>query len=135
MFSFKTFNFVINIACLHWATARTVNAKNDGIVLTDSNVKSALRKAMTMIKGSEPKNKPLTDKDKVIYLIADKISFLAEPVSDNNEDATFQEVSKSDWLLALRAVEDSLKLRKSGEGSRAYLEFVRNFIKSGGLFT
>jgi len=49
-----------------------------------------------------------------------------------NDSEGVSSVRKKDWILCLKATEDSLKTRKEMYGhSRGYLDFLKGFIEEG----
>ncbi len=96
-------------------------AQEKEIFLTDSNVKSSLSKAKGLAQKGELKSKAKKDKEMVVFDLAYSINDLRDRIYENTE------LKLSDWLLALRAVEDSIKLRMI-PGGRAYLDYLVQFI-------
>ena len=109
-------------------------AQKENILLTDSNVKSSILKAKNIAKKGKLKSSPKNRKEEIIFDLAYHIDELKTCLKETNgDDMNVEEnssLSLSDWLLALRAVEDSIKLRMT-PGGRAYLEFLEGFIKKG----
>ena len=108
-----------------------VAARKLEIELTDSNIKSCLNKVKILARGEEPKVEPRSERECFIVELAlaiDEIgSKLREaPVSRESPDLA-RSVNAADWLLAVEAVEDSLKNHTS-PGTRFYLDFLKDFI-------
>ena len=110
------------------------DAQKNGFRLTDSNIKSALNKARRVtperVGGRREAFETREDFiDELALSIAANRELLAE--ESNGEDGVERtEVSLADWVKAIAAVEDSLKLRRSTEpGSRDYLDYVQRFIR------
>ena len=100
-----------------------------GLTITDSNVKSSLRKAMASLKGRPTKSGPKKQKPKDRW-IAD----LAMDIREIGRVAATEGVSRQQFLSALQKIEDSNKTRTGKEGgSREYLDFIRRFLKDGDL--
>ena len=112
-------------------------AQEQGVRLTDSNIKSAMNKArrMTPEKVIAPVESLGTREDFVEEL-ARSIAANGKVLFEQAEGAEseMKEVSQADWVKVISAVETSLKLRHRDEpGSRDYLDFVRSFIEEGRL--
>ena len=109
-------------------------AQLENIQLTDSNVKSSILKARNIAKKGKLKSQPKNRKEEILFDLAYRIDELKTSLKatdfDNNKHEENSSLSLSDWLLALRAVEDSIKLRATS-GGRVYLEFIKDFIKQG----
>ncbi len=112
-------------------------AQEQGLRLTDSNIKSALNKArrMTPQKVIAPVES-LRSREDFVEELARSIAANREILLEETDGAEGEmtEVSQADWVKAISAVEASLKLRHSKEpGSRDYLDFVRSFVEEGRL--
>ena len=110
------------------------HAKESGVRLTDSSIKSALNKARRITPNQiiTPLTK-LESRDDFVEELARSIAANREIFVEETEyGGEKQEISPSDWINAISAVEASLKLRRSTEpGTRYYLDYVRNFIGEG----
>jgi hypothetical protein len=113
-------------------------AREQGVRLTDSNIKSALNKArrMTPEKVIAPVES-LTKREDFVEELARSIAANREIIleqAEGAEEGDLTEVSQADWIQAIAGVEVSLKMRHRNEpGSRDYLDFVRSFIEEGRL--
>ncbi len=112
------------------------NAQEEGICLTDANVKSALLKAIGFARGQNPSFTTKIEKYRAIrdlILLLKRIGDTIEVVAEGEDGVKITErVETSDWILILRAIEDSLKTRRLMYGhSRGYLDFLEGFIKEG----
>lgn len=98
-------------------------AKEAGITLADSQIQSALVKLEKVLQGKNPGIPQESPRDRL----------LAEWIEDNRQppvEAHKAPVSTGDRILAVLAVLDSLKLRRSQlPGSRNYLDFLQDFIR------
>ncbi|MEM7698545.1 MAG: hypothetical protein AAF236_09095 [Verrucomicrobiota bacterium] len=95
----------------------------EGVTLKDSDVKSALRKAISLIKGSGNSKPPKGQSDRLKFALAREIVEICE------NEREVEGVSAVEFTRAILAVEDTLKLRREMAGhSRGYLEFLREFI-------
>ena len=111
-------------------------AAAQGILLTDSNVRSLLVKAIHAANGKPPKSiqGPVGAKEKfvagkLLELIAVKES-LAEQNGFPDGSIKKNPISQADWIKSLEAVKESCAIRTADEpGSRNYLEFLRDFIR------
>jgi len=106
-------------------------AASAGVELKDSHIKSCLSKVKTLAKGNQPKAEPKTERERFILELAQKIDKLRPEMRESSEiDPNFQDatpISTTDWLLAVKAVEDSLK-NHTVSGTRYYLDFLSGFI-------
>ncbi len=95
----------------------------EGIDLRDSDIKSALRKALSLLRGSGPPRSPKNQQDRLKGALAIELAGIYE-----HEQET-EGVSGAEFIKALLAAEDTLKLRREMAGhSRGYLEFLKEFI-------
>ena len=109
-------------------------AKLDGIVITDTNVKSVIRKFMRVIKGksSSSSSSYTTEVDRAMKeLTLLLVTFREDYDSGGAGDEKF---GKKDWLLLLKVLENTLKTRREMHGhSRGYLDFLKGFLEEGRL--
>lgn len=102
-----------------------------GVKLRDSHIKSCLSKVKIFAKGSRPKAEPKTERDKLILELAESIDKLRLQIRESSDsDTEFQKatpIKTADWLLAVKAVEYSLK-KHTMSGTRYYLDFLSDFI-------
>ena len=102
---------------------RDEEALEQGLRLTDSNVKSAIRKTMGMFEGKPVASTPDDERKQWIGRMAIELAGLAESFEK-------RDVARKDYSRALLAVEDSLKTRREFEGhSRGYLDFLKRFVE------
>lgn len=95
-------------------------ASAQGIALTDSQVRSVAHRARKAAQGASPQIPASSPRDKA----------LAELYSDLISARTEIYVSGPESLAEplLQAVEDSIRLRSTGSGSRSYLDFLPGFL-------
>ncbi|MCU0858623.1 MAG: hypothetical protein MUC65_09510, partial [Pontiellaceae bacterium] len=74
-------------------------AQREGVHLTDSNVKSAIRQALGRLKGKPPKGDAADEREKRIMILGEDLTAFG----------SVQQVKTSDYVNVLLAVEDSLK--------------------------
>ena len=108
-------------------------AKEQGIVLTDSQIRSTLVKARKLVEGGDPKLPDATEREQILAFLAMQIYHapdgFVEQEMDMEEYARSPELEISDWVKAIVSVEASIKVRSSSlPGSRSYLDFVHGFI-------
>ena len=97
-----------------------------GLRLTDSNVKSSIRKALGFLQGKPPRLEPGDPRGKWIGRLAVELVGLGEFFEVKRQ------VERKDYILALLAVEDSLTTRREYHGHpRGYLDFLRGFLAEG----
>jgi len=108
-------------------------AKSAGIVITDTNVKSVIRKFMGVIKGkSSSSSSDTTEVDRAMIDLTLLLVVFRE--NYDSEETGDQKLGKKDWLLLLKALEDTLKMRREMYGhSRGYLDFLKGFLEEGRL--
>ena len=99
-------------------------------------MKSALLKAIGFARGQSPSFTTKREKVRAIRdltLLLKRIGDTIEVVAEGEDGVKITErVETSDWILVLRAIEDSLKTRRLMYGhSRGYLDFLESFIKEG----
>jgi len=109
------------------------DAVEKGIVLKDSQVQSALNKAKGLAGGRTPKLAKNTEVDRLLAELATGIGLGPEGLAEEHVGDEGPKVqrppSKSEWVQAIDAVIDSIKLRRSGiPASRDYLNFVHDFV-------
>lgn len=105
-------------------------AVDQGNDISDAMVRSVLNKAISLMKGKKPGILPSRPKKRE-FLQQNLLQIInelkKETVGSILEDFN-QMVTSRDWLLSLRAISDSLKLRTYNEpGCRAYLDFLISF--------
>lgn len=101
---------------------RDVEAKGE-TELTDSNVKSSIRKALGFLTNKPPKMNPGDLREQWIGRIAIDLAGLADALKASDD------LGRQDYIKALLAVEGSLKTRREMAGhSRGYLDFLNHFI-------
>jgi hypothetical protein len=103
--------------------------RDSSLSLTDSNVKSAIRKAVGLLQGKRPALDMGDAREQWISRIATDLVNL-----NGIGQKEVLLVDPKDYLRALLAVEDSLKTRREMYGhSRGYLDFLKRFIENGEL--
>lgn len=112
--------------------ATDVEAEKEGIVLTDSQVRSTVNKAALATRGSSPDIELDSPRAKLLGQLAAKLvearrEFHVQVVDKDKEGAL--PVPAQMWINALQTVMDSIRTRTGDTGSRAYLDFVREFVR------
>ena len=103
---------------------------DEGVTLNDTNVKSCLQKAIGHAKGKSPSFSDSNKKEEGMKRISMALVELGNRLLRGDEND--EPVIKKDWILCLKATEDSLKARKEMYGhSRGYLDFLKDFIEEG----
>ena len=108
-------------------------ARKSGIILSDSQIQSSLIKLEKTIRGQKPGIPTESPRDQ---LLAEWIGENRTPPKEiqietigESGEAFREPLAIEDWLAALLAVLESVKTRRSPfPGSRAYLDFVHDFI-------
>jgi hypothetical protein len=96
---------------------------DEDVKLKDSDIKSAIRKAMGLLRGAGTLKPPKDQQDRL------KGALAIELVGVYESKAMPEGSSRADFINALLAVEDSLKTRREmGGHPRGYLEFLGGFV-------
>jgi hypothetical protein len=109
------------------------NAKSHGIDLTDSQVRSILNKVRKSSAGSTPQMATTSPRDRILAELYQQLLHAKSCIAVASGEGSPQEMPTGDWLLSLRTVEDSIRLRTTGPGSRAYLTFLEGFLPENSL--
>ena len=109
-------------------------AKELGIELTDSQVRSALIKARKLVQGANPEVSDENERDQVLARLIRSIYHapddLMEETKASDGSTETQPLQVPHWLNALETVADSIKTRKSDvPGSRCYLSYIHSFLE------
>lgn len=103
---------------------------DEGVSLNDTNVKSCLQKAAGHAKGKSPSLPDSNKKEEGMKKISMALIELGNQLIQGDESN--ESITKKDWILSLKATEDSLKIRKEIYGhSRGYLDFLKEFFDEG----
>ena len=95
----------------------------ESLTLNDSDIKSALRKAMALLSGKQPRSTPKKAKDRW------KDELAAELIGIHGSLDKESGVTRAEFKLILLTIEDSLKIRRDRAGHpRGYLDFLQEFI-------
>lgn len=109
--------------------------QQQGITLKDSDVKSAIVKAVGMIRRKPPKKKPENDLERGIMALAHELAGGWEMVEleEEDDDSLAEENEKKRRVsLILEAIKDSVNTRREMYGhARGYLDYLPRFLKSG----
>lgn len=106
-------------------------AESKGIRLTDSNVRSVLSKIRKHIEGGNPSVPESNDREKMLSFMTNAISNMIDESIELNAEHSQSDPMEKDWLVAIEAIDDSIKLRKTPiPGGRDYLDYLENFIKN-----
>ena len=96
---------------------------NESLTLTDSDIKSALRKTMALMAGKQPLSKPKKAKDRWKGALAIELTGIYESLHKEKG------LTRTEFKMILLTIEDSLKTRHVHHGhSRGYLDFLQEFI-------
>lgn len=101
--------------------------QKNGIILNDSNIKSALAKAEKLAKTGSLASTPKDKKEEAIFNIAEEINKLRFNlvVEIKDEERPFQD--KVFWIDVLDTIKESLNLRIV-QGGRSYLDYLEDFM-------
>lgn len=103
-------------------------AGKTGYAPADSTVKSAIRRTMGHLKNRPPKPLPQKkEKDQWLHN-------LTQNIWQTCQDHLKQSTSRSDLLVCLAAIEDSIKTHTVGD-ARGYLDFLDGFFAEMGATT
>lgn len=110
-----------------------------GLLLTDSNIRSLLVRAVNEAKGKVAKSAETaaSGKDRFLAEAQQQLAAVRAAIVEESEqpDGSVQEkpLPTADWIAALEAIKDSCAVRTTSEpGSRGYLEFLRGFLDQAG---
>ena len=101
-------------------------AKADGINLTDSQVRSVLNRVRKSAQLPDPSAG--SRRDQILAGLQGDLAYFGSHLSFEDESGEKVPISMHAWQLCLRTVEDSIRVRSSGPGSRGYLEFITDFV-------
>jgi hypothetical protein len=95
----------------------------ESLTVNDSDIKSALRKAMTLLAGKQPKSTPRKAKDRWKDQLATGIVGIHGALDKDLG------ITRAEFKLILLTIEGSLKLHRDRAGhQRGYLDFLHEFI-------
>jgi len=101
-------------------------AKAEGISLTDSQVRSVLNRVRKS--AAVPDLNAGSRRDQILAALQGDLDYFGSHLSFEDEEGERFPISAQEWHLCLRTIEDSIRVRSSGPGSRDYLEFITDFI-------
>ncbi len=109
------------------------DARQQGVTLKDSQIQSAINKAIGLASGKSPRMEETSEADrilrKLILSINHTINNKLEARIVDGKQQEEKPIRPAEWIMALESVMDSIKTRRSGiPGSRDYLDFVQGFI-------
>jgi len=110
---------------------RDREAQGRSVIIKDSQVRSILNKVRKKAEGGSPKIPSESERDNVLAAIFEDVIQARGEIQVEEADGTLTDLPVRDWILAVRSVEDSIRLRSSGPGSREYLNFLDGFVKEG----
>lgn len=114
--------------------AADIVARSQQIELTDSQVRSALRKLVLLAKGERPSIASDKPRERILAGLVVTLSDARTSLGFSQGDAKNPApLTATVWINALTTIVDSIHTRTAGAGSRAYLDFVGNFVKEAGL--
>lgn len=100
-------------------------AKKADLQIKDSDAKSAIRKALGILKGKPPKKPGSTPREQWTMQTAKEFVMLCQALKVGGKP-----LEAASFCRALLAVEDSLKLRREmNDHPRGYLDFLKMFIE------
>ncbi len=101
-------------------------AVQEGVPLTDSQVRSILNRVRKSAKI--PDMDAGSRRDQILAKLQSDLTALGLALGLRDKSGQEMILPEKDWHLSLRCVEDSIKLRSSGPGSREYLEYIAAFV-------
>jgi hypothetical protein len=108
-------------------------AQANGILLNDSQIRSTLNKVRKSSEGAKPQIPNESPRDQALASLHHDLLQVRSALRVEDADGRQEPLPNREWLLCLRTVEESIQLRSSGPGSRAYLAFLEDFIPKGTL--
>jgi hypothetical protein len=109
------------------------NSKSHGIELTDSQVRSILHKVRKSSTGATPQMATTSPRERILADLYEELIHVKSCIAVASGEGPPEEVPTEDWMLSLRTVEDSIRLRSTGPGSRAYLNSLEGFLPESTL--
>lgn len=111
-----------------------IAARDEGIILKDSQIQSALVKAKALVSGKAPKIEESKAAERMLKTLILRIGALSKGEREWADAVAAlpckTPVRPVDWVLAIEALLDSIKVRRSNvPGARDYLDFVHGFIE------
>jgi hypothetical protein len=104
------------------------DARSREVTLNDSQIRSIINKVRKKAEGGAPKLPVDSMREKILAALYEELVLVRTVLQEELPDGSRVDLSTRDWLLALRAVEDSVRLHSVGAGSRAYLEYLEAFF-------
>lgn len=100
-------------------------AKKEDVQVKDSDAKSAMRKALSTLKGKPPKQAGSTPREQWVVHTAKELVLLCRSLRAGGKP-----LDAARFCRALLAVEGSLKLRREmNDHPRGYLDFLKSFVE------
>ncbi|MES2568585.1 MAG: hypothetical protein V4710_00855 [Verrucomicrobiota bacterium] len=106
-------------------------ARAEGIVLTDSSVRSTLNKVRKhAMEGKGMAPVAGSPRDGLLAALYESLVELRSALAVTSTGEETEDLPLNDWVLALRSIEESIRTRGTGPGCRDYLEFIGPFVRS-----
>lgn len=102
-----------------------------GVPVNDSQIRSILNKVRKTAEGGSPKIPNSSIREQILAELHAILADCFAALVVEGPDRTKSPLPVRDWLLCLETVEESIQRRSTGSGSRAYLEFLADFIPAG----
>jgi hypothetical protein len=99
-------------------------ARSRGLAFTDSQIRSTLIKVRKAASGGTPHLQMESARDQLLAGLYEDLVGMHD---------TLQGLSTEEWSLALQVLEESIRTRTGGPGSRDYLDFLEGFLPQAGL--
>ena len=117
------YNGIIYRVESHLAERDQQAQSEESLTPNDSDVKSALRKALGLLAGKQPRSQPKKPKDRW------KEQLAAEIVDLHKDLDPELGITRAEFKIVLLTIEDSLKIQRDHAGHpRGYLDFLKGFI-------
>ena len=102
-------------------------AANRDIRFTDSQIRSCIQKTLSLAKGKTPKSKNNTTKDEMLSNLVTKLDKCKQFIK-GREGGGKNTIPTKDWIISLKTIRQSIERRSQGDGSRAYLDFIKHHV-------
>lgn len=117
------YNGIIYQVETHLADRDQQAQSEQSLTLNDSDVKSALRKALGLLAGKPPRSAPKKPKDRWKAQLATELIELHGTLDPDLG------ITRAEYKIVLLTIEDSLKIQRDRAGHpRGYLDFLKDFI-------
>jgi hypothetical protein len=105
-------------------------ARSRNTTLNDSQVRSILNRVRKAAEGATPTVPAGSEREKILAALFHDLCQLRTTLLVESGEGEKTALPTRDWSLALRGVEESIRVHSTGSGSRAYLDYLEKFMTS-----